>query len=278
MFIGNAIGIGNHAGGVTYSAEYQAYLNELTALGYTHPSATVKTAEDNLLQAMIDAFPSRIESINIYLSGSVNNGLVDIYNPSHKHTIIAGGGALIFTEGQGVASDGVSVINQGLKTNRRAGIETNFTTVVYVSEDSAVAVANAAVFGARAHAATATTSLDVVPLNLSTSGNRRGYAAQDSFANTNHRGRYTLTYAGGQSIIYKDGVKDAQTVTPAAPDLANDLLFLGRNGSGVNGGMTASNQYARKTVLIINLLDSITDGEEATIGTIIDAFRAEVGL
>jgi hypothetical protein len=265
-----------------FSPKYKAYLKRVKALGYADLPLHIQVAENELLVSIEQVWPGRFETLNLYLSTSLA-GFVDIMNPTHVHSAINGAGALQFSS-EGVKSDGVAVINQNLKLNRRSEIELANTTLVSVSEDSTDIAAARALFGARSLASTSATAYRFSPLLTAATGNRGAYGASDNFSNTNHKGDYGISNGPTESILYKDyegpgvGVKDVHVRTPVAPDLTNDILFLARNGSGTNGAILVSEPYTKYSFLIANVLGIFTDADFILWKKLVDRLKFRVGL
>lgn len=281
--------LANHFGieyGVAgYIAQLAAALATARGEGLTLPSAAELTAYDESLRYLDSVgLLDRAKTYNVYGFGSTQFGTINIANSlTYRHTSPAIE-TIVFTPGSGVKSDltANSYLNTRYKVNEYAGIETDITVIIYVSESSTNLVANANAFGSRGQVASSLTQHRIAPLATVSTGARAGYGAADNFANADHKGLYILTYNGTQSVLYKDwdgtnGVKDVQALTPTAPDLANDELLLGRNSSAVSGGLIASDLYD-KNVTLLARFNAFTDADAINFKTAWDLFRAGVGL
>lgn len=231
-----------------YSEAVTAWLAKVNESEYTAPDATFLSVLDALLATELETGTvfSRMKTGNIYGFGSIEAGTVNFKDPDvYQHTLV---NAPTYLAANGVKSDGTSYINTGYKINEYEGIETDLTVSIYVSESSTDVSATRNIYGARSQAASSGTAYRISPLATGTTGARQRYGSQDTFASSDHQGHYIETYSGAQSILYKDwngtdGVKDAQTVTPAVPDLPNDTFFLAYNQSGLSGGASPTNYY-----------------------------------
>lgn len=267
--------------GPSYGADVSAYVAKLNEDGVTKPSGTVLAAMDVLMQTLRAAFPTELDTINIYGFGSVEAGKYNLVNvETYEHTFPAG--SPTFLEGSGIKSNLTTYVDTEYAVNEFAGVETMLTTVLYVSESSIV-FGTPAVFGCRGTVASSNSGTDLQTLTTSATGARRGYGAQDSFSNTNHKGLYILTYNGTSAVIYKDydgiggGIKDSQVVTPTAPDVSSDMHFLARNISTADGN-TPTLHYPYYSVLLLRLRKQFTDGDAATIYNAWNVFKGSVGL
>ncbi len=270
------------SGGETYSSELQAWIDKLDSLGYTKPNATFLNALDVLLATSLETGTvlSRMKTGNIYGFGSIEAGTVNIKDPnSYQHTLV---NSPTFLAGSGVKSNSTtSYINTKYKVNEYAGIETDVTVCINITESSTDISASRQVFGARSQAASSSTPHRLSPLLTSSTGQRNGYGANDNFTNADHQGRYILTYNGTQSVLYKNydglggGIKDTQIVTPVTPDLSNDELFLAQNTSGTSGGLTAAGFYDKYTMWLFRF-NRFSDADATAWKTAGDTFLTSV--
>jgi hypothetical protein len=275
MFIGIANYLGSFGSGVSYSTEYQAYLNQLTADGVTHPDPTIKVIQNQLVVDLKNAgLWTRAKTINIYGFGSIGAGLVNIKNPStYKHIV---SGTVTFTEGEGVKSNstiGGGYLRTAFFTDEYAGIESDLTSILYVPESSTDIAATMYAYGGRGNASSANTGVAIRPMSTSAVGIKIGYGAADSFPSTNHQGLYVLYYDGTNSVMRKDGVEDNQAITPLAPDLHNEVLLLGRNihATGGAGNISSSESYPHNVMCLFRF-DRFSDADEVSFRTIWNTF------
>lgn len=263
--------------GSTYTSEYQSYLNELNSLGYTLPDPLIRTAQNQFVKNLKDAgFLARGLRLHIYGFGSLNTGTVNIITPStFKHIVV---GSITFTEGSGVKSG--AVISGGyLRTGslvNESGFQSAFTVAVYVSESSTDIANIMYVYGARGLAASATSGVALRPLSTAAAGVRIGYSSgADSFGSVNHQGLYVLTMTPTDCILWKDGVKDIFVRTPAAPDIADEMLLLSRN-THASGGITSSESYTKNVMMLAEFPDDFSDADELSFRTIWNTFRSSL--
>lgn len=265
-----------------YGADVNAYVAKLNADGVTKPSGTVLSAMDVMMKALRAAFPTELDTTNIYGFGSLEAGKYNIEDvETHEHTFPAGDPT--YTEGEGVASDGVGTyVNTAYNTDQFANIETLLTVIIYISESSTDFSTTKTAVGARiSSASNINTRID--PLTTASVGSRQGYGAADTFANADMKGLYILTYDGTNCVLYKDydglggGIKDVQVLTPTAPNISNPVFLLARNGN-TSGGSTPGNYFAHKVAWLQRVRKQLTDSDAATIFNIWNAFKGSVGL
>ena len=277
--------IGNIIGSLFSSGYDQAvsdWLSRLDSLGITKPSAPVINSVNELVIGLkTNGLWSRGKTLNIYGFGAVNTGVVNIFSPlTYQHTFPAGNPD--FLEGSGIKSNNTTTyVNTQYAINEYVGIETDLTTIIYISESSTASSSTKIGFGSRALAAGATPDYRFIPLATAGTGSRSHYGTADTFLNSNMKGLYIETYKSGNSVLYKDwngvtGVRDVQAVVPIVPDISNKVFFLARNGNGA-GGSTPSSFMPHYCVLLARF-DSFSDSDATTFKTLWDAFRVGVGL
>lgn len=267
--------------GPSYGADVSAYVAKLNSLSLTLPTGAELAAINTLMLGLRTAYPTELDTVNIYGLGSLQTGTINIEDPeTHRHTFPAGDPT--YTSIQGVASDGVGTyINTQYNTNQYAGIELNIMTILYVSESSTAFSTTKTAVGARIITGSNINTL-INPLTTAAVGSRQRYGAADTFANTNMKGLYISGYDGANAAIYKDwdgvtGMKDLQALTPTAPDITNPVFLLARNGN-TSGGSTPGNYFPHTVSLLIRIRKQVTDGDATGIKTLIDAFRGSIGL
>jgi hypothetical protein len=262
---------------VVYDSDYQVYLDQLTTEGFTHPDGLIKAIQNQLVIDLKAAgLWIRAKTINIYGFGSIGAGLVNMKSPlTHKHIVV---GTVVFTEGSGVKSNSTisgGYIRTAYAINQYAGIESDLTSVLYISESSTDIAATMYAYGARGNASSANTGVAIRPLSGATSGVRVGYgAAGDSFTNNNHQGLYVLYYENPNSVIRKDGVEDNQAITPTAPDISNEVLLLSRN-IHASGGISSSESYPHNVMSLFRF-DRFSDADEASFRAIWNNYIASL--
>jgi hypothetical protein len=259
--------------GGAFTAEYSAYLSKLSSLGITAPDSQIQTIQNQLIIDLKNAgFLSRGMRLHVYGFGSIGAGTVNIANPNtYLHTVV---GSVTFTESEGVKSGAAisgGYIRTGGFVNEFTGIESNFTAIVYVSDDSTDVAVSMYVYGARGNASSSTTGQAIKPLSTGSAGTRIGYNVSDSFSSVTHKGLYVHTQNSTQSIMYKDGVKDVAARTPVAPDISDEILFLTRNTDAA-GGRTSSESYPHYAMMLAEMPGSFSDADELSFRTIWNTF------
>ena len=87
--------------------EYQAYLNRLTALGFSHPNDATKVKHNAAVKTLVDnGLWSKIRSLKFFWNSDINAVRVDVRNP----TLFLGNffGGYTFTSNQGVLFNGTN--------------------------------------------------------------------------------------------------------------------------------------------------------------------------
>lgn len=263
----------------SYSVELQNVITKANQEGYTKPTSAQLSSEDEFLAWVLENYTTGL-SCHIQGLGSIEFGTLNLLNPDVRQHIMSSPAPDFFSL-LGIKSNGTSsYVRTGVTVDDVN--ETAYTIVIYISESSTAFNTNHRVFGARSLSASAT-RLALNPLNTATTGSREGYGAADTFANTDVKGYWVITGNATTCTIYKDydgvtGLKDVQVVTPTAPTILNELLWLALN-SNTAGGITAANFFgAAASNLLIIANEHSNDAKVISGKSAWDTFRAGVGL
>lgn len=261
--------------GANYGAAVNSWLSQGTADGGTPPSAAILTALSTFMTSLdasgLGPSGSRMKTMNIMHTGSKEFVKLNIKNVSTFKYVE--GGTVSFSEGNGCKSASNSYFEHPFKSDQYAGIETDLTEINYVSESSTTNT-NEIVSGC-------TPALSRFLLLRPKSGALNGaYSHYDAtlttFTSANHKALYVRTYAGGNKVVYRDGVKTSTAVTPTAPTVSQSRVVLGLN-SNAGSGVTAGSFYTLY-VSLDALYDSFSDADESAFRTAFNTYKTAVSL
>lgn len=256
--------------GNNYGPVVNAYVAKLNALGLIKPNKSVLVALRDFI-ASLDGYGlwSKCLTMNQMHSGSVGAVTVNLKNPDAYQWTTSG--SIVFSEGNGCRSDLSSYFNQPFKSNEFSGIETNLTSIQYISESSTTTGS----FSGQGFRATASIYFVTRPLSSASTGQIFSYSTTGSFSNTNKKGLY-IHVSGAESTIYKDGVKTSIVRTATSPTLSQNRLILAFNNDTGNG-ITPSGQM--NTYVAIDALFTVfNDTDAANFKTAFDNYKTAVGL
>lgn len=254
-----------------------AWIAQGIADGGVSPSPTVLSALSTFVNSLegsgIGPSSSRMLTCNIMHSGSKEFVKLNLKNPStFKYTEV---GTVTFSEGNGCRSASSSYFHHAFKSNQYAGIESNLTSINYVSESS-TSLFNT-ISGFRTSSTDGAVGFYVQPLQSVSAGLSRGYDANaTTFSSNNHKGLYVLTRNAGNNIIYKDGSKTTIATAGIAPTNSCNRIVLGYNSSAA-GTLAPLSQYT-KYVAFDALYDAFSDADELAFRTAFNAYKTAVGL
>lgn len=262
----------------SYSSEYQAVLDRATALNITPPSDAKNIAINAFIEYLKNPTQNlwnRCKTLNICgFSSDINFCTLNLKSPTtYQWTFPV---VPQHSEGNGIRSVASGYANTQYAVNEYAGIESDLTTAIDVTESSTVSNAGNCVVGSRAQVAATTNEYKIVPLATATVMQKNGYAPIQSLSKTNHKGLVIMTYDGVNSVTYLDGVKNNQATTPVAPDLSNKVFFLARNGN-TSGGSTPGSFYPFYSSLL-SRFDRFSDADAAYFRTGWLTLKAAVGM
>jgi hypothetical protein len=251
---------------VVYDPVYQAWLDRADVLGVTKPADNEKAAQNAFIVSLrANGFITRMKFGNLYGFGSLGFGNIDIPQPSKSNTA---SGSVLFSQGNGIKSDGSSFLTAPFTANEYAGIENNSSFVLYVSESSTVG-ANIAAFLISDPAKLTF----IAPLaSGSTSSLYEVYTGNfDSLLpSTNHKGMYTLVPGTGPNgSVYKDGIKRTIAFTSGAPSQNASMLILKDSVFGA---------FYQKYIGALFVFDKFVDADEASFRTIFNTYKTAIGL
>ena len=271
------LGMGFYAG--DFSANYGATVNAWLAQGLTDggesPSAEILTALSAFMTSLdasgLGPSGSRMKTMNIMHTGSKEFVKLNLKNVSTFKYVESG--TVTFSEGNGCKSASSSYFEHPFKSDQYAGIETDLTEINYISESDTTSV-NDIVAGC-------TPALSRFELLRPKSGVANGaYSHYDNaltvFTSANHKGLFIRTYAGGNKVVYRDGVKTSTAVTPTAPTVSQSRLVLAFNGNA-GSGITATSHYTR-FVALDALYDSFSDADELAFRNAFNTYKTAVSL
>jgi hypothetical protein len=233
----------------------------------------LSTFVNSLESSGIGPSSSRMLTCNIMHAGSKEFVKLNIKNPAtFKYTEV---GTVTFSEGNGCRSASSSYFHHAFKSNQYAGIESNLTSINYVSESS-TSLFNT-ISGFRTSSTDGAIAFYVQPLNSASAGLSRAYDANaTTFSSNNHKGLYVLTRNGGNNIIYKDGSKRTIATAGIAPTNSCNRIILGYNGSSA-ATLVPLSQYT-KYVAFDALYDAFSDADELAFRTAFNTYKTAVGL
>lgn len=262
------------SGGASFDSDYQAWLTQIVADGGTEPSASVKTAQNDMVIALkANALWTRMKLGYFLHCGDLTTIRRNIKDPSvYRHTQV---GTLTFSEGNGTKSNGSDgAINTTYPVNAYAGIETDLTTAFYVSESATAS--NGRVYGTRAEISGAVI-LQFLPGVGGSTGQRSHYGlAVSNFSSANHKAIYVHTHDGTNDVAYRGGVKDSDALTPTAPTIASPIALLATNSNGVGGFSPI--QFYTLYLSYFFMFDRFTDADELALRTILTTYNTAAGL
>lgn len=261
--------------GANYGAAVNSWLSQGIADGGTPPSATILNALSAFMTSLdasgLGPSGSRMKTMNIMHTGSKEFVKLNIKSVGTFKFVESG--TVSFSEGNGCKSASSSYFEQPFKSDQYAGIETDLTEINYISESSTTnlndTVSGFTPAGAR------------FLLLRTKSGVANGaYCHYDNpltiFTSGNHKALYVRTYAGGNKVVYRDGVKTSTAVTPTAPTVSQSRIVLGIN-TNAGGGVTVSNHYTLY-VAIDALYDAFSDADESAFRTAFNTYKTAVSL
>lgn len=254
-----------------------AWYNQVVADGGTAPSQNVLNALSVFINTPLSTgtIKSRMKTGYILHSGDTTVGRRNLKDPSTYRSSIVG--ALQFSEGNGTRSDGTTgYFSQPFKSNEYSGIQSDLTTIHYISESSAVGTfTNPSGFRVTAAGSVFYT---FHPFADASGGAHYAFSATiRRFTSTNQKGLYVYLNNGTGSIVYKDGTKTTSAATaPSVPNISQNRLILAAN-TDVGSGVTPSGFYA-KYMAVDFLFDQFNDADELSFRTAFNTYKTSVGL
>lgn len=261
-------------------SSYQAYLNKITANGYVLPPSNIQIAQDRFVKDLKAAgLWSRMKTGYFFHAGSIETGRVNIKDPDTYTLTIAEQGPVvpIFIQGVGTRSNGITgYFIQPFKSNEYAGIESDLTIIQYLPHQPFASQYPVSTFssGFDLTLAGATDNyIATIPFYAEGLGShRRGTTGNQSFTSNSHNGLLVSTYDGTNAVVYKDGTKTSEAVTPAVPNNSINRFILAANNDG-----SAVVRYAR-LVSADFLFDRFNDADEALFRSIWNTYKNSVNL
>lgn len=247
----------------TYDPVYQAWLDRAVILGVTQPSDPEKAIQNQfILDLRSNGLLARMKFGNLYGYGSLGFGNIDIPQPTKSNTPT---GSVIYSQGNGIKSNGSSFLTTPFKSMEYAGVETNSTFIAYVSESNLVPVALGVYGITEASGFTVLT-----PLKAAGSAQSLNYDSNfgANFANTDHKGLYVTTYRPTRTY-YKNGAKQTTGNGPVAPADPNAFLLILNSVFGVG--------YDKFTAAMF-VFDQFTDADELAFRTAFNTYKTSIGL
>jgi hypothetical protein len=109
-------------GGVSYSPEYQTYLNRLTTLGIPQPNDFTKQRHNDAVVAMVNSgIWNKTRSMKFLWNSTLDAARIDIRNPTLFQGTVFGG--LSFVTNSGIVGNGVDAyFNTGFAPDQGGGI------------------------------------------------------------------------------------------------------------------------------------------------------------
>lgn len=263
------------AGGAPLNAYVVAWDTQVIADGGVGATPTVKTALSTLINSLDSAgLWSRCKRFWVLHSGGVTDARRNIKNPSTYRMSIVGTSPT-FLEGTGCKSaDATSCFNTTVPANDYAGIGTDLTSVIYMSDSSNPSSSGFA-FGGRTN--TDFTLYGLQPkTGAAVMGLTRFEASASSIANTTMKGFYVDTYDGSNKVTYKDGTKATVAATVTAPNIAAPMGLLARNANG--GSSFTINSPMAYYAAYYGQWDRVNDSEAATLRTHFTTYNTAVGI
>lgn len=274
-------GIGNFIGqsqvGAAYAPSVRSWLSQGVADGGTPPSPTILNALSAFMTSLdtagIGPSGSRMKTGNIMHSGSkefVKLNLKDV--ATYKWTEV---GTVDFSEGNGCRSASSSYFHHAFKSNEYAGIESNLTSIQYISESNATGSSSQTSQGFRT-SSTLSLFFATNPKFDGTNGQIYHFSGATNFLSANHKALIVNTFTGGNNVIYRDGVKTTAAVTPTAPTTACNRMVLAYNSSTAST-ISPLNFYP-KYIAIDFLYDAFSDADELAFRTAFNTYKTAVSL
>lgn len=263
--------------GVSYQSNVASWLAQGIADGGTPPSSSILSALSTFMNSLegygLGPSGSRMITGNILHSGSKEFCKLNIKNvATFKYTEV---NTVTFSEGNGCKSASSSYFHHAFKSNQYAGIESNLTSINYVSESSTSLFGT--VQGFVTSSSDGTKAFYLQPLNSASTGLFRGYDSNaTTFSSNNFKGLYIVTKNGGNDVIYKDGVKTTIASAGVAPTNSCNRIILAYNGSA--GSTLVPTSFCTKYVACDFLYDAFSDADAANFKTAFDTYKTAVGL
>jgi hypothetical protein len=249
-----------------YDPVYQAWLDRADALGVTKPSDPEKAIQNQfILDLRANGLLARMKFGNLFGYGSLGFGNIDIPQPTKSN---APTGSVLYSQGNGVKSDGASFLTAPFTAKEYAGIENNSSFITYISESNLVG-ANIGAF----QISDAAKLVYLAPLaNGSTTTLYEIYTGnfENVLPNTDHKGMYTLVPGTGPNgYIYKDGVKRNLAFASGVPTNNNSLLLLRDTIFGA---------FYQKYMGAMFVFDKFVDADELAFRTAFNTYKTSIGM
>lgn len=257
-----------------FCAEYQAWLDRLTALGYTHPPTNVKYAQNQLVLDLIAAgLWDRCRYMRLLHSGSVQTATVNLKAPTLNQLTIPNGDPT-FTEGGGCRSNGATYFRDPF--NIDTGIsQNNHCVIMYVSQSSAANLnqyLHGGNMGGSVFFALQPRNGTGVYYHFTTT------PASSTVVSPNHKALWVHSSRkpiGAGSDLWRDGVKTSSAVALANPFFSTRLLLALDNNAAT--GQPAQGHYTLNVALDA-AFDAFDAADELAFQTIWNTYKTNSGL
>lgn len=251
----------------TFLTMYQTYIDRITTKTYTQDSLSLKIGKNKFLRDLGSGLRGRMKYGCFIRGADVRNATLNVPSPTTFESTIVG--TLTFDTGFGAKSNGSSYINVPYKSNQYAGIQSDITAALYISEDSTVNVSGSA-YGFMTGAGNYFT-LD--PKNGGNCAAYHYYASGHNIANGNHKNLYIHTYDGSNNVVYIGGTKNQTAKTVNAPTNSINLyLFAYHETSPSDAPLGFYTRYME----YFFLFDRFNDSDAATFKSAHDTYAATV--
>lgn len=252
--------------GDSLDATYKTYFDALP----DKPSGAVKAAQNTFVIALRQAgLLSRGKCGYFFHAGSINSAKINLFTPG-TFNLTAPAGDPTFSEGNGCKSNGTTTyFSNPFKTDQYAGIESNITVAIYISESDTTSSGALIAHGAQTTAAGATIELRPV-----ITGNARfnNYSAANSNAvNSNHKALFVHTVDASNQYMYVNGTKTTIASAPVAPNQSRSSVILAADIGGITGFYT-------KFVAAFFIFDRFTDADELAFRTAWNTYKTAAGV
>lgn len=263
-----------------FDSNYQATLDQATALTITKPNAAQQTLHNNLISTIKTGLGASwgTKVKRFYLpanNGSTEFGTLNWVSPTTSQAIISS--SPTWTSNRGWLSNGTSHVRIPFVTSEYAGIQTNLSVVAYSSRinDSDL---NLNFFGFQTDGSR-TFRLRTKVFTDVTSSNHYSSTSITEAAVT-RGGLYHLRCLTADFATFRNNTKSAHATTGNFAPTAGggDLGWLCYNSTANAGTFTASTMTTGEYGSFMLIAEGLTDAEHTVIYNAFETYRAAISL
>lgn len=263
-----------------FDSNYQATLDQATALGYTKPNSAQQTLHNNLIISIKTGLGANWSKVRrFYLpanNGSTEFGKLNWVAPTTKEAIFTVAPTWVSNRGW-ISNGSTSYVRIPFLSAEYAGIQGNLSVMVYSSRVNDTDL-NLNLFGFQTDASRTfrlrtKVTTDIISMLFYAS------AATTVAAGGTRGGLYHARALTGDFAVFRNATKNVQTPTVLAPTAGGgDMGLLTYNSTANAGTFTASTFVTGEYASWLVIGDAFTDAEHTVIYNAFETYRAAISL